>query len=93
MYKHKLFARHPRHLLKSKGSFKTYTKSHKSGKGMLEHVNMFYNPMDDYLLSLVKGVKHGMSISNHQHSGGRAKKMGGSCCGSGRSGGALKFTR
>jgi hypothetical protein len=73
MYKHKLFARHPRHLLKSKGSFKTYTKSHKSGKGIL-YTDPYFNPMDDYLLSLVKGVKHGMKLSKKEHSGGRARK-------------------
>lgn len=86
MYKHKLFARHPRHLLKSKGSFKTYTKSHKAGNG-------FRSPIDDFLLSLVKGVSHNMRISKKKHSGGRAKKKyeGGSCCASGRNG--LKFVR
>lgn len=81
MYKHKLFARHPSQLLKSKGSLKTYTKKGHRASGK--------SNMDDYLLSLVKGVSNGMKLSKNEHTGGRArKKIGGSCCGSG-----LKFVR
>ena len=82
MYKHKLFSRHPRHLLKSKGSFKTYTKSHhKAGSGI-------HNSMDNYLLSLVNGVRHNIKISKNQHSKRSTPQKHHNS-----SGGALKFIR
>jgi hypothetical protein len=86
MYKQKLFARHPRNMLKSKGSYKTYGRKSGSGRGS--------SSIDDYLLSLVKGVSNGMKLSKKgKHTGGAAVKKnyegGGKCC----SGGALKFVR
>ena len=76
MYKHKLFAYVAKHLLKSKGSLKSY--KHKSATktgGSLANV-------DDYLLSLVKGVQR-MSVKHK-----KPAKRGRGCCGSG-----LKFIR
>lgn len=65
MYKLKLFARHPKYLMKSNGSFKNYKSGSKKSK------------MDDYLLSLVKGVAihtPSKSKSKTTHSGGSGRK-------------------
>jgi hypothetical protein len=84
MYKHKLFSHHPRHLLKSKGSFKIHTKSLRGNKIRGHKIG---GSIDDYLLSLINGVKHGMKLSKKHHSSGHSKKK------IGRRGGALKFIR
>ena len=86
MYKQKLFARHPRNMLKSKGTYKTYGRKSGGGRGS--------SSIDDYLLSLVKGVSNGMKLSKKgKYTGGASVKKNyegsGKCC----SGGALKFIR
>ena len=74
MYKQKLFAYGAKHLLKSKGSLKSYRqKSSKTGSGL--------SNIDDYLLSLVKGVQR-MSIKPKKAAKSRANY-----------GGALRFIR
>ena len=72
MYKQKLFAHGAKHLLKSKGSLKSYRQ--KSGSGLSSNI-------DDYLLSLVKGVQR-MSIKPKKPAKSRANY-----------GGALRFIR
>ena len=85
MYKQKLFAHHPRNMLKRKGSYKTYGRKTGSGRG---------SSIDDYLLSLVKGVSNGMKLSKKgRHTGGAAVKENyegsGKCC----NGAGLKFVQ
>ena len=75
MYKQKLFAYGTKHLLKSKGSLKSYRhKSSKTGSGLSSNI-------DDYLLSLVKGVQR-MSIKPKKTAKSRPNY-----------GGALRFIR
>ena len=78
MYKHKLFAYGAKHMLKSKGSLKSYR--HKS-KGTTTGGSM--NNLDNYLLSLVGGVRR-MSVKKPK----KPTRSGRGCCGSG-----LKFIR
>jgi len=73
MYKHKLFAYGAKHLLKSKGTLKSYKPKTKTG-GSLANI-------DDYLLSLVKGVQR-MSVKPKKAAKSRASY-----------GGALRFIR
>jgi hypothetical protein len=76
MYKQRLFAHGAKRLLKSKSSLKSYRhKSSKTGSGLSSNI-------DDYLLSLVKGVQR-MSIKP-------AKKPAKSRA---NYGGALRFIR
>jgi len=76
MYKNKLFAYGAKHLLRNKGSYKSYKASKKAAAtgGSL-------NNLDNYLLSLVGGVRR-MSVSKPKKS---AK--------SGSYGSGLKFVR
>jgi hypothetical protein len=75
MYKQKLFAHGAKHLLKSKSSLKSYRqKSSKTGSGLSSNI-------DDYLLSLVKGVQR-MSIKPKKTAKSRSNY-----------GGALRFIR
>ena len=78
MYKHKLFAHGAKYLLKHKSSLKSYKhhKTHKTTTGGSLH------NLDNYLLSLVGGVRH-MSMKHK-----KPAKRGRGCCGSG-----LKFIR
>jgi hypothetical protein len=80
MYKNKLFAYGAKHLLRNKGSYKSYKKGKKAAAsgGSL-------NNLDNYLLSLVGGVRR-MSVS-------KPKKAAKSGRGSGYGGCGLKFVR